>query len=365
MRIAIGIHTPGQAHFWANSILKLQEKGNNVLTLARDDDLILKLLNSHGVQFGTYGNVGNTNIQKIAKLPANIIKFIETTRRFKPDIILGTGIIEAYSACFLKKPSVIFEDTEITPLLERFQWVRLAGAIITPDCFKLNFGVKHVRFRGYKEIAYLHPAYFTPDPTIFDELKLNRNEKYIVLRFNSFEAIHDLSVKGFSLADKFKLVRELEKYARVFISPEGALPEELEKYRLSVSYDRIHHVLYYAQMFIADTGTTSTEAAILGTPSIICHINAPKIGNFDELEDRYQLLYRYTQPEHAIQKAVELAQQPDLKEQWALKRQTLLSSKIDVTRFMVEFIQNYPQSLKQYQLKHPVNSTLGIKPRCL
>jgi len=60
-----------------------------------------------------------------------------------------------------------------------------------------------------------------------------------------------------------------------------------------------------------------------------------------ELEDRYQLIFNYGDPNQAILKAVELIQQPDLKQQWQEKRQALLADKIDVLKFMVETIEGY------------------------
>ena len=53
----------------------------------------------------------------------------------------------------------------------------------------------------------------------------------------------------------------------------------------------------------------------------------------------------------AKQKAIELIQQPDLKDQWVRKRQKLLADKIDVTEFMVDFIENYPESFRKYKEK--------------
>jgi len=48
---------------------------------------------------------------------------------------------------------------------------------------------------------------------------------------------------------------------------------------------------------------------------------------------------------------VELIQQPDLKGQWAKKQGRLLTDKIDVTKFMVDFIENYPESFEKYKPK--------------
>jgi hypothetical protein len=94
-------------------------------------------------------------------------------------------------------------------------------------------------------------------------------------------------------------------------------------------------------MVVADTGTMITEAAVLGIPGILCLSNAKQFGNFLELEQKYGLIYSFSEPEKAIHKAVELIQQPGLKEQWDIKKQKLLADKIDVTQFMVDYVENY------------------------
>jgi hypothetical protein len=41
----------------------------------------------------------------------------------------------------------------------------------------------------------------------------------------------------------------------------------------------------------------------------------------------------------------ELLQSPDLKTEWARRREPLLQGKIDLTAFMVWFVENYPGSI--------------------
>jgi predicted glycosyltransferase len=211
----------------------------------------------------------------------------------------------------------------------------------------LDFGEKHVRFRGYKELAYLHPNYFKPDETVYDELGLARGDRYVILRFNALNAIHDGGVHGFTVSDKLRLVNEFEKYARVFIAPEAGLPEELESRRLRIPYDRIHHALYYAQLLVADSGTICAEGAILGTPTILCNTAYNNFGVFSELDRRYGLLFNYTNSVEAIEKAVALLQQPGLKEEWAAKRRRLMDESDDVSRFVVDCITDASGGLRR------------------
>lgn len=93
----------------------------------------------------------------------------------------------------------------------------------------------------------------------------------------------------------------------------------------------------------------TTEAGVLGTPAIRCNsfVGENDMGNFIELEQKYGLIFNYNDSDKAIGKAVELIQKPDLKEEWRKKREKLLKDKIDVTAFMVWFIENYPESFKE------------------
>ncbi len=45
-----------------------------------------------------------------------------------------------------------------------------------------------------------------------------------------------------------------------------------------------------------------------------------------------------------MEKALEFIKLPGLKEEWQTRRKKMLSEKIDVTAFMVWFIENYPVS---------------------
>jgi len=68
------------------------------------------------------------------------------------------------------------------------------------------------------------------------------------------------------------------------------------------------------------------------------------MGNLIELEQKYGLIYSYNDQYSAMKKAIELIQKPNLKEEWKKKKEKMLKDKIDVTEFMVWFIENYPKS---------------------
>jgi predicted glycosyltransferase len=94
-------------------------------------------------------------------------------------------------------------------------------------------------------------------------------------------------------------------------------------------------------MYIGEGGTMATEASLLGTPSIYISTFANKLGNFKELEEKYELLYSFSNETEALEKIKHLLSLNNLKQKWDSKRDALLQEKIDVTRFMIDIVESY------------------------
>jgi len=91
-----------------------------------------------------------------------------------------------------------------------------------------------------------------------------------------------------------------------------------------------------------ESASMAAEAAVLGIPAIF--IDNTGRGYTRELEQRYDLLYNFgeadKQVEAALQKAKALLNNPDLLNEWQHKRHRMLQENIDVTRFLVDFVEN-------------------------
>jgi predicted glycosyltransferase len=138
----------------------------------------------------------------------------------------------------------------------------------------------------------------------------------------------------------------LESKGKVFITTERDIDDEFKPYQLMVSPDKAHSLMYYATMFVGDSQTMTSEAAVLGTPAVKCNSFAGRLAVPNELEERYGLCYSFLpeQQEAFFAKIEELLTMPDLKGEWQRRRQHLFSEKIDYTSFLVWFVENYPQS---------------------
>lgn len=346
MRVGIFLDTPAQVHFYKNIAKGLEKKDHEILFLVRDYGETIELLNELGLSYLVYYETKMSRYSKITGLPFAVYKAARQLLRFKADIVTGFCMYSVFSAFFSRKPCIVFYDSE--PRVHRSLWIQfklimpLLKAIITPSSFADDLGPKQIRVNSCKELAYLNPDCYKPDEEIFDLLKLGEDEDYAVVRFNSFDATHDVGVKGFRLQDKIDLINMLSEYTNVFVSFEGAAPKEIEKYRLKTPKKRIHDVLYYAKLLVADTQTMSMEAAVLGTPVVRTNsfVGENDLGYLVEAEKKYGLVFNFQSPKEAIEKTEELIQNPNLKREWENKREKLLKDKnVDIVQFMVNFIE--------------------------
>lgn len=353
MHILIDIGHPAHVHYFRNFISLMRKKGHQFVVTARDKEVTFELLNAYNIPFTSRGKGGRGLIGKsIYLFKANILIY-KVSKKSKIDLYLSFGSPYAAQVSKLfRKPHIALDDTEHA-ILEHLMYVPFTNTILTPHSFFKNFGKKQIKFNGFMELCSLHPNYFTPDENIFNEININRSEKFIIVRFVSWEASHDRGKLGLDLNFKIKLVNTLQKYAKVFISTEGGLSKELEKYRLSIAPEKIHSLLSFASLYIGEGATTASECAVLGTPAI--YVNPLNAGTLQE-QEKLGLIFSFRDSTGVLAKAIELLSSPKLKTELQKRRHQMLSKNIDLTALLVWFIENYPISIKmmienpEYQL---------------
>lgn len=326
----------------------MEIKGHEFFLVARQKNIIQTLLDKYNFNYISRGP-GSVNILgKLFYILKADIQLFTLARKFKPDLFLSFGSLYAAHAAKLSNvPHIAFDDTE-SAKIGHMLYVPFTNTICVPSCFKKYLGEKQVIFNGYMELCYLHPNYFTPDISVLDLLNVKKGEKYMVIRFVSWQAFHDIGHKGISLNNKIKAVKEFSKYVKVFISSEKELPEDLKQYQITIPPEMMHSVLYYATFLYGESATMASECAVLGTPAIF--IDNEGRGYTDEEEKKYGLVFNFTESmedqELSIRKAVESLKTPNIKKVWQKKRDKMLSEKIDVTAFMVWLVENYPESVR-------------------
>jgi len=337
MRIAVDVNHPAHVHFFKQFIWRMEKRGHTILVTASSKDVTCQLLHEYGLEYVLLGSYGRSQVRKAVGFPLLDYRMWAALRRFKPDVILGVGSFRAaHVSWLLRTRCLIFDDTE-HGRTEQLLYLPFAHEVYTPACFKRALGKKQIRYDGYHELAYLHPDYFQPNPFVLTELDLEEDEPFFVIRFVAWDAIHDVRQHGFRPSDKRKLVGKLREYGRVLVSSEAPLPMDLRPYQVLLSPAKMHDLLYYAAMYIGEGGTMATEAAILGTPSIL--VSSLTSGNWEELEEQYGLLYTFSDGEQVLSKVEELVAHPNLKQEWKGRTVRLLEEHIDVTAWLIQLVE--------------------------
>jgi len=341
MKILIGVSHPKHVYMFKNFIYEMQNRNHIIQIILIRKDITEHLLKQLNLPYKTVGNNLPSISKKALSLPGWVYSTFKIANKFKPDIYLGQALPNlAYVSSLFKKPYIIFEDTESATVAQKM-CIPFAHKIITPECYRANHGQKHIRFNGYYELAYLHPTYFKPDPSILSDLGLAAGDKYTVMRFVSWGAVHDMGHKGgFNLEQINNAIDKFGDKGQIFLTSEMPLPSELEKYRINVPLHRIHDILYYASVFLGESGTMATEAALLGTPSVryTPFSESQELGNFLELEKKFDMLWSISDPNQVVEKALKIMDLKNHKDYEARKAQ-LLSEKIDVNKFMISVVE--------------------------
>jgi predicted glycosyltransferase len=89
----------------------------------------------------------------------------------------------------------------------------------------------------------------------------------------------------------------------------------------------------------------ATESATLGVPAICVNSSAKCFGVFDDFINN-KLIEVIPDNDAAILRSKELLCDPRLNDDMNIKSERFMRDKIDMTEFMVRFIENYPVSSK-------------------
>lgn len=341
MKLLIGVAHPADVHLFKHLIWLLEKKGHNVKIIGRNKDLCKTLLDRYDFEYDLISNAGNGVFGLGLEMISRTKKCVSIIKRYNPDIVLS--MMDPPSAIASKvygKKYISLADTEHSKLVTNLT-LPFSDVVLTPSCFRKDLGDKQIRYEGYKELAYLHPNFFQPNPNVLSELGLTENDPYIVMRFVSWGAIHDVGQHG--ICNKKDLVKMLKSYGKVFITSEEEMDVELERYKLELPPEKLHDLLYYATLYIGEGATTASECAVLGTHAI--YVNTLRLGYLDEEEEKYDLVYNFSTQEDiekkVYDKALELLKNPNLREDGKKKRDKLLKDKIDVTQFIAQFVEHY------------------------
>lgn len=355
MKILIDIGHPGHVHYFKNLITELEKYGHEFLIVARDRDVIIRLLEKMNIPFINRGKGKNSRIGKFLYMLKADLQILYISLKYKPDLFLSFSSPYAAQVSYLmRKPHIALTDTEhADKILSKFTYP-FSSVIITPKSYLNDLGDKHIRFNNVIEGLYLHKDYFKPDDQIRKTLDLEKDEEYVIIRFVSWNAHHDVGQAGLDNETKSELIKLLESRFRIFISSEGELPNEFLPYKIKISPEKMHDVLARASLFIGESATMASESVLLGTHAI--YINSLPLMGYLKLEQDAGLLKHFNSSEGVIDYVSGIVTIPNLKKN--ARDKTILMQKdfINPTKFLAWFVQNFPSSLQTIKNNPDVTS---------
>ena len=341
MRILIDIGHPGHVHLFAKFSEKMINAGHDVLFTYRQKEFEKELLDNYGFRSIAFGKHYNTKPGKIWGLfKFNFLMLVQILR-FNPQIIMSHGSIYAAQMAWLTRHKHI--SLEDSGNMEQIRlYLPFTRHVLTPDVLTEDLGKKQIRYKGYHELAYLHPNVYEQKLNIKQQLGLSVNDNYAVLRFVSWKATHDAGHKGFNSEQKKEVIELLLKHFKLFITSEAELPENLKKHQIKLHPATLHQVLSNASLVVSEGATIASEAGVLGVPTI--YVNSI-VRSYNEDQEKYGTVFNFRSGEGVMEKVNELISTYD-KEVFKERRKNLLNDKIDLTSLLVWFIENYPESAR-------------------
>lgn len=351
MNILFHLGHPAHFHLFKNTINYLKGKGHDVIIAIKKKDILEELLQNANLEYIVLFDK-KEKTGKLASINGLLIqdyRLLKISLKNKVDILIGTSIAITHVGKLLNISSIYVgeDDWYLFPAASKISMPYASVALCPVTCSKGKWEYKKIGYDGYQKLAYLHPTWFTPDKAIAEKY-IDISKPYFLIRLAKLNAHHDKGATGINTEIAQNIINILEPYGNIYITSERALEPQFEKYRLKIDPLYIHHVLYFAQIYLGDSQSMAVEAAMLGTPSIRFNDFAGKISVLEELEHKYELTFgiKTSTPDKLYAKLKELLEIHNLGGEFKLRQEKMLSDKIDVTSFFIWFIENYPESKK-------------------
>jgi predicted glycosyltransferase len=339
MRVLFDIVHPAHAHFYRHLHARLLREGHECQVLARDKEVTLQLLDDFGIPYETHGRPEQGRIRQASELLARDARLFRMGRRFRPDFVLARNPAGMHAARPLGAIGVFDTDDG----LAGGQIFRLAApaarVITTPECLVDDFGAKHVRYPGYKALAFLHPDHFTPDPAVRERLGVD-GDPFAIVRLTAMDSAHDHNQQGVSLALADALVDRLGQSMRVFVSTEGALPARWSHLGFPLPPRQMLDAMAAASLVVGDSGSMVGEAAMLGTPAVFLGSFAHERAYLVDLERSWGLarVFLPDESDEMLRVVVELVDDPTTEATWRERRAKMLDHAVDLSSWYYDLL---------------------------
>lgn len=340
MNIFANISHPAHVHLFKNTIATLSGRGHKIIVGSRKKEFTSDMLDAYGIDHIVLTSKGRGPVGLARELITQQFKIARIVKNKSIDLMIQmNGIFNAPVGKLFGIPTLAFSDTENDIWANRLSF-SLTKHVFVPTCFDHQAGgtwKNMIHYPGYHELAYLAPKYLS---------EITAPKALFLVRFVGWGAGHDIGETGLSNQKKIEIVNILKKYGDVRVSSESPLPGEIGEFAYRLHPAKMHEFMMKCKMVVGESATMASEAACLGIPAIF--ISNTGRGYTTEQDKRYGLIkhFRLSQWDEIIRTLKDWSSR-DLFDQWQDKRQKMLRDKMDVTSWMTDLVENYPESIGQ------------------
>jgi len=336
----------------------------NVVWAMCDKDCSLDLADSLGLEYEVLSKTVPGLVRNGINMVGDISRAVAFARRYKVDLWVtkyGAGNI---AALLTGSHSIAFndDDADIVPLIAWTSYT-FADFVVVPTVTRMGwFDRKAIRYAGNHELFYLHPNRFSPEPGVLRDLGLKPAEPFAIIRLSALQAHHDIGIRGIREDLVRQVIRMVGDGIRLFISSEKPLRREFERFRFPIAPEKMHHALAFAEFFLGDSQTMTSESAVLGTPAFRLSDFVGKLSYIEELQG-CGLAFGFKPGQEAalLDTLQNMLAMSDRKAVFAARRKLFLATRIDPVPWFAGLIRQQLAGESFRQIAESAASSGGLQ----
>jgi len=259
-------HYPS-VNLYKHTIAALREKNINVQVIMQPRGNLISMFQKEcpDVPYVLMGKHKKTTLGKMVNLVKRDMALLKYLSKTKFELGLGS-INLAHATRFFGKSSILVTD-DVEYRLTYYLYKPFATWIIMPIYIPAS-GKNLLKYKGFKELAYLHPNHFTPNKEALEPYNLNPYE-YVFIREVSSASLNYRKLKMGKLSKILNYLKQMD--LNILLSIEDKSLIYLFKDHciiLKEPVGDIHSLLHFAELTLSSGDSMARESCLVGTPSI-------------------------------------------------------------------------------------------------
>lgn len=335
-RAVIEVTHPAHALRYLPIAEELERRDVEVLIIGREKDVTRQLLEASTAQFVMIQSRvvrRPRSLSLLYELVTRVVRIRRILRGIKPDVLLTSNPSGAIAAWAARIPAIFDTNDGRAAGAHHVLAATLADVITSPISVGEDLGWRHIAYRSWKSLAWLHPERSRSSGALPQALRHIPAEPYALVRVVAHAASHDRGVAGIdgTLMAEIREIIESGGLGFVVSAETGSSVARTTDF-LARSPEIMPHLLERAAFVVTDSASVAEEASMLGTPVYRICTERGRRRYLDQLEERHGLGRNFSLSERQqflAEVAFAVDNHPALRAAAAEARRVLLASHHD------------------------------------